>query len=94
MPQPQEDFVLGFDILKEVPINSSEKSTCEPFNISNEDLSTTIFSYFKSFSLISLSKEKSYLNPEQPPPFMAILKNVPDGFFDISSLILSTAYRS
>ena len=23
MPQPQEDFVFGFDILKEEPINSS-----------------------------------------------------------------------
>jgi len=40
-----------------------------------------MFSCLRSFSSISLSNEKSYLNPEQPPPFTAILKNVPDGFF-------------
>jgi len=84
MPQPQEDFVFGFDILKELPIKPSEKSTRDPLSISSDDLSTTIFSCFESFSSILLSKEKSYLNPEQPPPFTAILKNVPDGFFDIS----------
>ena len=70
-------------ILKELPINSSEKSICEPFNILNEDLSITIFSCFKSFSSILLSKVKSYFNPEHPPPFTAILKNVPIGFFAI-----------
>ena len=43
MPQPQEDFVFGFDILKEFPINSSEKSILDPFNKSRDDLSTTIF---------------------------------------------------
>ena len=66
---------LGFDILNEFPINSSEKSTSEPFNKSKEDLSTTIiFSCFESFSSILLSNVKSYLNPEQPPPLTAILK--------------------
>jgi len=84
MPQPQEDLVLGFDILKELPIKPSEKSTRDPLSISSDDLSTTTFSCLKSFSSILLSKEKSYLNPEQPPPFTAILKNVPEGFFDIS----------
>ena len=91
MPQPQEDFVFGFVILKEFPISSSEKSINDPFSIFKEDLSITMFLCFKSFSSILLSNVKSYLKPEQPPPFTAILKNVPDGFFDISWLILSTA---
>ena len=66
--------------MKELPINSFVKSICEPFNIFREDLSITTFSCLKSSLSILLSKEKSYLNPEQPPPFTAILKNVPKGF--------------
>ena len=58
----------------------------------NEDLSMTIFSCFESLSSIILSKVKSYLKPEHPPPLTLILKKVPDGFFDISWLILSTAF--
>ena len=84
IPQPQEDFVLGFDILNEFPINSSEKSTSEPLSISSEELSITILSFFWSFLSILLSKVKSYLKPEHPPPLTAILKNVPEGFVDTS----------
>ena len=92
MPQPQDDLVFGLEILKDSPINSWEKSTKDPFNNSKDDLSITIFFCFKSLLSILLSNEKSYLNPEHPPPFTAILKNVPDGFFETSSLILSTAF--
>ena len=92
MPQPQEDFVFGFDILKEEPINSSLKSTEEPSSIFKEDLSIIIFSCLTSSFSIFLSKVKSYLNPEQPPPLTLILKKVPNGFFDISRLIFSTAF--
>ena len=67
--------------MKELPINSFVKSICEPFNIFREDLSITTFSCLKSSLSILLSKEKSYLNPEQPPPFTSILKKVPEGFF-------------
>ena len=92
MPQPQDDLVFGFDILKELPINSSEKSTSDPFNIFKDDLSITMLSCVESLVSILLSKEKSYLNPEQPPPFTDILKKVPVGFFDTSRLIFSTAF--
>ena len=70
--------------MKELPINSFVKSTWEPLSISKEDLSITIFSCLRSLLSILLSKEKSYLKPEHPPPFTAILKKVPEGFFDIS----------
>ena len=52
MPQPQEDFVFGFDILKELPIKPSEKSTRDPLSIFSDDLSTTIFyalNHFRQF---------------------------------------------
>ena len=42
----------GLDILNADPINSSEKSILEPFNISREALSITIFLCLKSFSSI------------------------------------------
>ena len=47
----------------------------EPEIISSEALSITALP--KTISLLStlLSKLKSYLNPEQPPPFTEILKN-------------------
>ena len=41
--------------------------------------------------IIISSKEKSYLNPEQPPPFTEILKYVLDPFSKTIFLICSVA---
>jgi len=92
MPQPQEDLVWGLEILKDSPINSWEKSTSDPLSFSKELLSTTILLCFKSSWSKFFSKVKSYLKPEQPPPFTAILKKVPVGFVDINWFILSIAF--
>ena len=45
-------------------------------------------------NIIFLSNEKSYLNPEQPPPFTAILKKVPDGFFAGGDVSETTTYTA
>ena len=57
------------------PIISFLKSIVEPAIISSEVLSITVLPKTISLLSILLSKLKSYLNPEQPPPFTEILKN-------------------
>ena len=52
--------------------------------ISSDPLSITALSKIISSLLVLLSKLKSYLNPEQPPPFTEILKKV----FKLSLLII------
>ena len=56
------------------PIISFLKSIVEPEIISREVLSITALPKIISLLSVLLSKLKSYLNPEQPPPFTDILK--------------------
>ena len=73
----------GPDILLIQEIKTEEKSF--PFiDFKNLGYESYVFGQKSYNGVAFLSKVKSYLNPEQPPPFTAILKNVPDGFFDIS----------
>ena len=43
-----------------------------------------MFSKFKSSSFLDFSNVNSYWKPEHPPPLIAILKNDPSSFLDIS----------
>ena len=75
---------MGLLITKDSPIISFLKSITEPDIISSDALSIITFSNKISSLSKSFSKLKSYLNPEQPPPFTDILKY----FLALSLLII------
>ena len=71
------------DILLIQEIKTEEKNF--PFNVfKNLGYASHVFGQKSYNGVAFLSKVKSYLKPEQPPPFTAILKKVPCGFFDNS----------